>query len=112
MSHWNYNYIFDRLNQYCLKQNVSVISINQMYTSQRCNCCGYVHSNNRKKDLFKCIKCNFTDNADLNASKNILIVNELYPIPEFIKQEKHNRSFGFYWLNDYVESLKPSITQK
>ncbi|MFA5600562.1 MAG: transposase [Phenylobacterium sp.] len=46
--------------------------VDARYTSQKCSCCGYIERNNRKtQSLFKCKKCNFTLNADLNASRNI-----------------------------------------
>lgn len=43
------------------------------YTSQRCSKCSYVDEANRTtQSKFKCLKCGHSDNADFNASKNIL----------------------------------------
>jgi len=47
--------------------------VNPAFTSQTCNICGYIDKKNRlTQSKFKCIKCGYEENADLNASKNIL----------------------------------------
>lgn len=51
--------------------NKKVIYVNPKYTSQTCSRCGYKNKNNRKGSIFKCKKCGFQLNADLNASRNI-----------------------------------------
>lgn len=53
-----------------------VFFVNPAYTSQTCNCCGNTDSKNRKKqEQFKCVSCGHEDNADTNASKNILKIH-------------------------------------
>lgn len=50
-----------------------VVFVNPAYTSQRCNNCGYISRENRESQaVFKCNNCGHTDNADVNAAKNIL----------------------------------------
>jgi putative transposase len=50
-----------------------IIKVNPKYTSQKCNACGNINKLNRKsQSYFKCILCNHTDDADINAAKNIL----------------------------------------
>ena len=42
------------------------------FTSQRCSCCGHVDAESRKSQaLFACTACGYSDNADVNAAKNI-----------------------------------------
>jgi len=42
------------------------------YTSQECSECHYTHADNRlSQALFKCQKCGHSENADINAAKNI-----------------------------------------
>ena len=54
-------------------KNVQVREINPAYSSQRCNRCGHISRNNRKtQSVFHCENCQHTENADLNASRNIL----------------------------------------
>ena len=44
-----------------------------MYTSQTCSSCGHISPDNRKTQAeFICVECGFTENADTNASINIL----------------------------------------
>lgn len=43
------------------------------YTSQKCSKCGHVSSQNRtSRDIFRCVVCGHTENADVNAGRNIL----------------------------------------
>lgn len=52
-----------------------VVSVNPAYTSQRCSECGYISPDNRESQaVFRCKKCGHTDNADVNAAKNILAI--------------------------------------
>ncbi len=55
-----------------LKQKSEVIFVDPKYTSQKCSCCGYINKENRKtQEKFKCIECDYENNADFNASENI-----------------------------------------
>jgi putative transposase len=56
-----------------LEYKTSVVKVNPAYTSQECSKCGHTCKENRKtQSLFECIKCGYTENADLNAAYNIL----------------------------------------
>jgi len=49
------------------------IKVDPKYTSQTCNVCGYSDKENRtSQSEFECKECDNVDNADFNASKNIL----------------------------------------
>jgi len=49
-----------------------LILIDPKHTSQRCNKCGHIDKNNRlSQSKFVCQACGHTDNADINASRNI-----------------------------------------
>ncbi|MCP1715682.1 IS605 OrfB family transposase [Methanocalculus alkaliphilus] len=51
---------------------IPVYLVDPQYTSQQCSCCGYTSRENRKTQSdFFCIKCGYSDNADINAAKNI-----------------------------------------
>ncbi len=52
----------------------SVVTIDPRYTSQKCSVCGHIYKGNRKGHSFKCVKCGFNLNADLNAARNIAIL--------------------------------------
>lgn len=57
----------------CEWNRVSFRSVSPYYSSQTCPCCGYVDRGNRKGEIFKCLKCDHADNADINAGMNILL---------------------------------------
>ena len=48
-----------------------VVYVDPSYTSQTCSCCGHIEKKNRKGASFHCLKCGFSLNSDLNASRNI-----------------------------------------
>ncbi|MCK5611266.1 transposase [Candidatus Pacearchaeota archaeon] len=50
-----------------------LIKVDPKYTSQKCNKCNHTAKENRKtQSKFKCIECGHSENADINAAKNIL----------------------------------------
>lgn len=55
-----------------LTDKTTVVLCPPAYTSQRCSECGHVEKDNRKKQAeFICLTCGHSENADLNAAKNI-----------------------------------------
>jgi ribosomal protein L37AE/L43A len=47
-------------------------SVQPAYSSQQCDQCGFVHEDNRlSQSAFKCLNCGYTENADVNAARNI-----------------------------------------
>ena len=70
---WVYRYWLSRVERGCEDNRVVFRSVPACYTSQRCHVCGHTERGNRlSQGVFRCLKCGHTDNADLNASKNIL----------------------------------------
>lgn len=54
------------------KRGIRVHLTNPAYTSQTCPSCGSVSRENRKtQEIFLCVSCDYQENADLNAAKNI-----------------------------------------
>jgi transposase len=46
--------------------------VNPAFTSQRCSVCGHVAAESRQSQaLFRCVACAYTNNADVNAARNI-----------------------------------------
>lgn len=72
---WSYFQLEQFLVYKAEEKNIEVIKVNPAYTSQRCSKCGHTEKQNRKGSNFKCCKCNFSLNADLNASRNILQIH-------------------------------------
>ena len=69
---WAYRYWLKRLEQACETNRVSFRSVAPYYTSQTCPCCGHVDRGNRVGQVFQCLKCGHTGNADIVAARNIL----------------------------------------
>lgn len=56
-----------------LDYKTNLIRVNPKYTSQECNSCGHISKENRPtQELFKCVKCGHSGNADHEASITIL----------------------------------------
>ena len=69
---WTYPLLFSRINQLCEADGVHFHAVDPAYTSQTCSQCGFVHKLSRNCEIFKCRNCGYTDDADYNASLNIL----------------------------------------
>lgn len=51
-----------------------VVPVAPQFTSQACNSCGEVHAESRvSQSLYVCVNCGHTENADVNAAKNIML---------------------------------------
>ena len=106
LSHWTYTDIFDKLDKFCCERGVLVNKVNPIYTSQRCSECGWTCKSNRKGKKFKCGKCSFTADSDLNASRNIAL--ELQGITKQQRLRKISKT-GFYWLTKEQACIVPAV---
>ena len=69
----SWNSLIQKIHYKSEMKNKIIREINPAYTSQRCFKCGNISNNNRKSQSdFSCLNCGNTENADINASKNIL----------------------------------------
>lgn len=102
---FNYADLRHKLERKCQETNVKLAETSNAYRSQRCSLCGFVHKKNRLNggEEFKCIKCGYTTDADMNSAKNQ--VANLPPIYVNSRQNRTKlrcqslaRSTGFYWL--------------
>lgn len=70
---WSYRQLLNRIQMSCEENRVSFRSVSPFRTSITCNQCNHADKTNRlSQDLFICQECGYTDNADHNASINIL----------------------------------------
>lgn len=106
LSHWTYSSIFRKLEDICSQQGVLVNKVNPTFTSVRCSCCGWTQKSNRKGKLFKCKKCDHSQDSDLNASLNIS-----FPLKGISKEQRLKRPHlkGFYWETLSQESIVPDV---
>lgn len=69
---WNLNLLHQAIEQKCEENCVYLHYVNPKYTSRTCPKCGNIDKKNRTGTEFRCCNCGYEDNADLNASINIL----------------------------------------
>ena len=99
---FNYADLRHKIERKCIETNVELTETSNAYRSQRCSLCGFVHSKNRLNgcEEFKCLKCGYTADADMNSAKNQ--VTNLPPI--YVNRQNRNKASlpnhttGFYWL--------------
>lgn len=106
LSHWTYTEIFEKLESYCEDLGVQIIKVNPTFTSQRCSVCGWTRKSNRRGKTFKCGKCGYISDADLNASKNIALI---LPGISMKKRLEHPNKTGFYWNVLNQEPIVPDV---
>jgi len=94
LSSFVYHEFFEQLKQTAERLGVQVQTVCPTYTSQRCSCCGWTRKRNRNGKRFKCGKCGFTADADLNGAVNISL--DLKPVSAKERQKRLNLT-GFYW---------------
>ncbi|MHA1868769.1 MAG: RNA-guided endonuclease InsQ/TnpB family protein [Candidatus Heimdallarchaeaceae archaeon] len=69
---WPFSQLEQFLTYKAQSKQILVERVSAYYTSQKCSNCGFTHKDNRlNQPTFKCKKCNFQLNADLNASRVI-----------------------------------------
>lgn len=74
---WSYYDLQQKIEYKAKEQGIEIIKVNPRYTSKRCSKCGCIHEDNRdcknNQAKFECKVCGHSENADINASKNIAI---------------------------------------
>lgn len=78
-------------NQQAEKRGLRVHLTSACYSSQQCPECGHISKDNRPtQEQFKCVNCQHSSNADINASKNlelrftnVLLKSKLHTLDEF-----------------------------
>jgi transposase len=93
LSHWTYTLIKEKLIRLGEDKGFVFAEQDNRFMSQRCSSCGWTHKLNRKGKTFKCTKCLFKTDSDLNAASNHEA--ELVELPKQVWQQRLNRSKRF-----------------
>lgn len=72
MAPWVYRQVLDRIEQLAPEHRVRLVYVDPRNTSRRCPSCGWVAKENRIAEVFRCVRCNYTADADLVGAVNIL----------------------------------------
>lgn len=72
MHFWSYKEILRRVQNRAGVVGVQCLFVPPSYTSQTCYVCGRIHKMSREGEMFRCVYCGHMDDADVNASRNIL----------------------------------------
>lgn len=92
LKNWSYYDLQNKIKYKAEEKGIDVIFIDPKYTSKRCSRCGNIHEENRdcenNQAKFECKICKHTENADINASKNIAIPYIDKIITEYINDMK------------------------
>jgi putative transposase len=75
---WTYGYLLRRIYEVAEEHGITVVYVNEAYTSSKCPIHGERCGSRVKRGLFKCTRLNKVFNADLVGAYNILIT----PSPE------------------------------
>ncbi|MDY6897106.1 MAG: transposase [Cyanobacteriota bacterium] len=54
------------------KLGLIVAEVDPKFSSQQCSCCGHIDKANRDKERFLCTECGYVEDADVQASLNLL----------------------------------------
>lgn len=68
---WSFYQLASMIEYKAKKFGVPLAYVEPQYTSQRCSRCGHIDRNNRKGNLFCCLKCGTVEDAGANAGFNI-----------------------------------------
>ncbi len=79
---WRYNQLQNYIRYKAKEEGIEVREVNPFYTSRRCSECGCIREDfnfeyrkaNKKEGksaMFECPKCNYKENADYNAARNL-----------------------------------------
>ena len=91
---WSFSEFEYMLIYKCMLHGISVEYVNPKYTSQTCSRCSYRNEKNRNKDTFICLRCGYTDHADINAAINI---RDLYISTLQTDQSNNNQIASNVW---------------
>jgi len=72
LSPWTYAQVLRRLEHKAQENRVLLIAVPPAYTSQICPRCTHVDKANRKDEVFRCVRCGYSNDADVVGALNIL----------------------------------------
>ncbi len=73
---WSH-YKFKKMLEYKMERSGGkMIECEEYYTTKTCSCCGRINYSITNQKVFKCNHCDLTIDRDVNAARNIFLMNE------------------------------------
>ena len=69
---WTYRQAITRIEMLAQEHRVRLVAVDPRNTSRMCPSCGMVAKENRRGESFRCIRCNYSADADFVGATNIL----------------------------------------
>ena len=69
---WSYRQVIEAIGQKAEEYGVHLVAVPPQFTSRTCPKCGTESSENRKGEVFRCVDCDYTADADTVGATNIL----------------------------------------
>lgn len=76
LNSWSFCQLQQMIEYKSKKYGVPIKYVEPPYTSQRCNKCGHIERDNRKGNLFHCLKCGTVEDSGANAGFNIAYLHQ------------------------------------
>ncbi|MBI5222930.1 IS200/IS605 family element transposase accessory protein TnpB [Candidatus Micrarchaeota archaeon] len=105
LGNWSFKQFENFLRYKSVALGKTVLCVNPKYTSQTCSNCGHCEKTNRLLSRFKCKKCKFELNADLNAARNIAKLGKT-EFDRLVVNQPETRSEGFIDLTSHELHLQ------
>jgi len=87
LQRWSYARVIHRFELICEETGVQFQQVNPMNTSRTCCNCGTIAAESRKGEIFKCINCGWSADADHVGAKNILLRGQGKMVSDSVKNE-------------------------
>lgn len=95
LRNWSYYDLQSKIEYKAKEHGIEVVKIDPRYTSLRCSKCGCIDKRNRNGEKeqakFKCVKCEYAENADVNAARNIALPDIEKIIEEVMPRKKKEK---------------------
>jgi len=83
LQRWSYSKVIQRFQLICEEAGVQLLQVNPMNTSRTCCNCGTISAESRKGEIFKCVECGWSADADHVGAKNILLRGQGKMVSDF-----------------------------
>ena len=88
LQRWSYSRVIQRFELICAETGVQFCQVNPMNTSRTCVNCGAIHAESRKGELFKCVECGWSADADHVGAMNILLRGQGNMVSDSVESNK------------------------